>query len=150
VTGNGSSASAGASADLDVIRAIYAALDVQDVHGIVELTDPDIDIVQPGELPFSGNRHGYAGLAGFLTALAHTVNATLQTEQLFVSGSMVVQVGQARGVARCTGRRFDSPVVHVWGLRAGRVVSLHAFLDTAEVGRALAGPAPHGCQRGGD
>ena len=123
--------------DLDVVRAAYAALAAQDVAGLISLTDPGVTVVEDDDLPFGGRYRGYAGLATFLTSMAHLLDWVVRTELLFVSGHGVVQTGRLEATVRASGRHLDVPEVHVWQLCGERVTALTVFLGTLELRQAL-------------
>jgi len=127
------------AADLDTIRAVYAALGAQDVAAITALTDPDVQIYQSEELPYGGVHHGYDGLAEFLGGVAKAIDSRLTTGDLYIAGDDIVQIGRSTGVARSTGTPFDSPEVHIWRVRDGRITNLRSYIDTVEVTAALRG-----------
>jgi ketosteroid isomerase-like protein len=43
---------------------------------------------------------------------------------------------------RSTGRRVESPFVHVLRFRDGKLASIHQYLDTAKILQSLDEPAP--------
>ena len=124
--------------DLTVIRQVYAALAAGDQQAILALTSPDVIIDQSDKLPYGGHFQGYPGLAAFNSGVFGALDSSVEIGELFQAGDRVIQVGRTKGTARRTGRAFDSPEVHVWGVRDGQVVSLHAFVDEQIVNAALA------------
>ena len=125
------------SAELNVIRAVYAALAAGEADRLVSLTDPAVEIDQSALLPYGGHHQGYSGLKDFLAGVGRTLDSKVEIGELFVAGDRIVQIGRTRGVVRATGKPFDAPEVHLWRVRDGRIVSLDVYVDTTILGNAL-------------
>lgn len=123
--------------NIDTVRDIYAALARQDFSAVTNVTDPDVKIVQTDALPWGGEFHGAVGLKEFLSHLLHHVRSTVEVRECFESGSQVVVVGNTVGETRTTGKPFQVRAVHVWTLRAGKVLRFEPHIDTPEMLRAL-------------
>ena len=123
--------------NIDIVRGIYAALAGQDFAALVNVADPDVVISQTDALPWGGEFHGRTGLQEFLAHLLHHVSSTVEVHSSFVSGSQVVVVGDTIGETRMTGTPFKARVVHIWSLRAGKVIRFEPHIDTSEMLRAL-------------
>lgn len=61
--------------------------------------------------------------------------------ELFDVGDRIIVLGRMRGRARATGRSFEIPFPHVWGLTDGVPSRCRAYLDTAPVSTAIEGPS---------
>lgn len=125
------------SEQTDVIRQVYSALSRGDRDALAALTDPEVVITQTEALPYGGRFVGREGLRAFVTGVFTALDSSVEVSSIFEAGEKVVQVGRTRGTARGTGERFDSPEVHIWGVRDGRVISLEAYVDTDAVLAAL-------------
>lgn len=115
------------------MRAMYAALGAQDVTALISLTAPDVVVTVPGNSAFGGRFEGYAGLAVLLTRMARYVDADVRTDVLFSIGDLIVQAGALEGRVRKTGNTFSAPEVNLWRISAGRVSSLHVYIDQVNV-----------------
>jgi ketosteroid isomerase-like protein len=94
----------------------------------------------PDELPFAGTWRGIAGIAEFERRL----NATMRYDRVelrryLVSGDDVAVVFLGAGVARATGRPFESEIVRLYTFREGRVVRVRNYYDTAAYVAAVRG-----------
>ncbi len=127
----------GAARDIDVVRAVYAAMAAGDVTRLFELVDPDCVITQDPRLPWGGRHVGHAGLATFGLRLREAIQSSVTTDALFAADADVVQVGRTRGTTVATGTPFDIAEVHRWRVRDGRVVSAHFSIDTPAMLAAL-------------
>jgi uncharacterized protein len=91
-------------------------------------------------LPFAGSWRGIAGIAEFERQL----NATMRYDRVelrryLVSGDDVAAIFIGSGVARATGRPFQSEIVRLYTFRDGKVVSVRNFFDTAAYVAAVRG-----------
>ncbi|MFJ4658934.1 nuclear transport factor 2 family protein [Nocardia sp. NPDC088792] len=123
--------------NLDIIAQVYHAFDTRDFGVIPRLFDPGIEIHQTAELPWGGIYRGHEGAIEFFTTLLAAIDSKVSSEYLFAAGEDVVQIGRTAGTTRSGGVPFDVPEVHVWHLRAGRVVGYDAYIDTPVLLAAL-------------
>lgn len=129
---------------IEVVRAVYAALDAHDLGAMLALTDPAVTIDQSDLLPWGGHHVGYDGLRTFSAGVAAHLDSKVEVIELFEAGDRVVQVGRTRGQARTTGRAFDANEIHVWRVVDGRVAALEVYVDTVALRTALDLDAPAG------
>ena len=122
-----------------VVRSVYDAFARRDAAAVVALFDEDIEIQQSEEVPWGGTYRGHADAVRFLTALAAHIDTRIEIDRLMVAGDTVVENGRTCGRALATGREFAIDETHVWRVRDGKVVSMHAFVDNAAMLAALAG-----------
>jgi len=111
-----------------------------DIAGMLMRCHDDVDWISPEtELaPFSGTFHGKQGLAEFFTKLNASLQAIRFEPQEFIAeGEKVVAVGQATWLVKPTGQQFDTPWIHVFTLRDGKIARIQAVTDTAASERAF-------------
>ena len=102
-------------------------------HDDAEWCAPESELI-----PFSGNFHGKSGIAQFFGKLDAAVQTIrFEPQQFIAEGDKVVVTGEASWLAKPTGRTYDSPWVHVFTLRDGKVARFEAFYDTAASERAF-------------
>ena len=83
-------------------------------------------------VPFGGRYQGKAEIARFFATLDATAQPLHFVPREFIAeGDKVVVSGDATWLARNTGRSFDSPWVHVFTLRDGKVTRFTGYSDTA-------------------
>jgi uncharacterized protein len=123
--------------DIEVVRAVYAAMAERDVDRLLPFIDPSIVITQDPALPWGGRHVGHDGLGAFVLALTGAIDSSVTTEALFVADGDVIQYGRTRGTARASGAAFDIPEVHRWTVRDGKAVAAHFAIDTEAMLRAL-------------
>jgi ketosteroid isomerase-like protein len=134
---HGTTAGTGAEA-AEVIRSVYAAFGAGDVTALLALLDPDVEIRQSEELPWGGTYRGHEEALGFFGALTAHIATRVEVDRLIVAGDTVVENGRTCGRALHSGREFAIDETHVWGVRDGKVVRMHAYVDHAAMLAALA------------
>jgi len=63
----------------------------------------------------------------------------LAVDQVLGQGETVVGIGTYSGTYKETGRSFEARVVHVFGVRDGKIVSFEQFTDTLAIAQAKEG-----------
>jgi ketosteroid isomerase-like protein len=85
----------------------------------------------PELLPWAGTFCGQDGIQRWFEALRGAVEYDqFDPLELTAQGDTVVEVIQAAGHAKATGRRFKSTIARVWTIRNGKVVWVRSFYDT--------------------
>lgn len=116
-----------------LIRDLYAAFARGDVSAILAAFDDEIVWEEAEGFPRVGGRHvGVEAVLSALGSLPRDWDAmTVEPQQFFADGDVVVVLGETSGTYRATGRSFATPFAHRWRLRGGRVIGWRAYLDTA-------------------
>ena len=125
------------SANIEIVRGAYDALATRQLHKIVQLAAPEIEIEQSTDLAWGGRYRGVAGLQQFVVRITQHVDSVMTPAWFIDAGDQVVAVGRTRGVARATGQPFDVAAVHVWTLRGGKIAAFAAFVDHPTMMAAL-------------
>jgi hypothetical protein len=123
--------------DIEVIRAVYAAMAARDFTALFELLDPEIVITQDDRLPWGGRFEGHDGFATFGLALTGSITSAVTTDAIFEADGDVIQVGRTRGTVVASSAPFDVAEVHRWTLRDGRPIRAHFSIDTPGMLAAL-------------
>ena len=111
-----------------------------DIAGLLMRCHDDVDWISPETetAPFSGSFHGKQGLAEFFTKLDASVQAIrFELLDCIAEGDKVVAVGEATWLVKPTGRQFDTPWMHLFNLRDGKIARIQAIMDTAAGERAF-------------
>jgi uncharacterized protein len=133
-----------AMAPADVIDALYAALRAGDTDGVIALLSDDVVMVVPGPdgLGAAGEWRGHHGARECFRRLGEGhVTERLDFLERVAEGPYVVSRLHVIAVARATGRRFESDIVHLFTVRDGKVTRLLDFFDTAALVTAYRGDA---------
>jgi ketosteroid isomerase-like protein len=131
--------------NLDVILGIYESFRRGDIPAILSTIDPQGDLHFEGSsaIPWTGLWRGIDGWTRFFQAVGENLDeVTLAMEPFAVQGDNVVVAGRYQGRVKSTGKRIDSPLVHLWTLRNGKVVRCVEVTNTAaEAAACTAGMA---------
>ena len=120
--------------NLAVIMGIYEAFRRGDIPAILGTIDPqgDLHFEGPSTIPWAGLRRGIDGWTKFFQAVGENLDqVTLTMEPFAVQGDNVVVAGRYQGRVKSTGKRIDSPLVHLWTLRNGKVMRCLELTNTA-------------------
>jgi ketosteroid isomerase-like protein len=123
--------------DIDIVRRAYEAFAVQDLDGLLMLSDPDCVITQDPSLPWGGRHVGHEGVTAFALSLVGTIDSIVSVESLFEADGQVIECGRTHGTVRSNGQAFDIPEVHVWTVSEGKVIEAHFAIDTPAMLSAL-------------
>jgi ketosteroid isomerase-like protein len=94
----------------------------------------------PELLPWAGSFRGLDGIQRWFDALRGVVEYDqFDPQELIAQGDSVVEVIQAAGHARSTGRRFESTIARIWTIRNGKVLRVRSFCATYAYVSALHG-----------
>lgn len=128
------------SANLDLVRAIYAALAAGDVPGVVSRMAPDIVWNEAENFAYAdGNpyRGPDAILGGVFARLGSEWEGFAGVPEEFLdAGDTIIVLGRYRGTYRATGRPLDAQMVHVWRVREGKAAAFQQYTDTLAAARA--------------
>jgi len=98
-----------------------------------EWSSPEMEFV-----PFSGTFHGKRGIAELLSKLdASTQTLRFEPREFIAEGDKVIVLGEASWLVKATGRRFDTPWIHVITMRDGKMERLAALTHTALADQAF-------------
>lgn len=117
----------------------YQRFQAKDIEGVLELLSDNVEWIGP-ELecaPFSGCYHGKDAVRQYFAQLDAVQDANRFEPTAFIAeGDKVVVVGNASWHVKATGRDYDSPWVHIFTVRDGKVTQFEQYVDTAATERA--------------
>jgi ketosteroid isomerase-like protein len=111
-----------------------------DIPRLLERYHDDALWIEPDaeHVPFAGKHTGKAEIARFFQTLDQSVQALrFEPKDFIAEGDKVIVSGEATWLVRNTGRSFESPWVHIFTLRDGKVASFQSYQDTAAAERAF-------------
>jgi ketosteroid isomerase-like protein len=128
-------------AEVDVVRAVYAAFARRDLEAALEHLAEGVEFVPAGTASLIGRSAPYTGHDGvreyFADAARMWDDLTLHADDFRVSVGSVVVFGRIEGVVARTGERFEASAVWVWQVRDGKATSMRA----TSLGAAAPAPA---------
>ena len=124
-------------ANADIIRGVYEAFGRGDVNHILNQLDPAVEWGSTSvatEVPWLGWRKGVEAVRGFFTHVESGITITLFRPELFVEqGDNVAVKLRIEGTIKKTGQAAKFDTIHLWQLKAGKIVCYQQFDDTAAV-----------------
>jgi uncharacterized protein len=126
------------SENADTVRGAYEAFARQDIPGVLERFQDDIEWDVPKALPNGGVHHGPDAVAEFFAGLpdAYAELRVEPDEYLDAEGDLVVVRGHHRGRGH-NGFEFEARFVHTWTVNDGKATQFVEVADTAEMTPAL-------------
>jgi ketosteroid isomerase-like protein len=120
---------------------MYEALAAGDADSVEALLAPDFDGRFADGMPFGIGGHKVGAVAARTEAWWEIGRAfkvrVVPAEWIECADGRLLVVGTYVGRARSTGRDFEAAFAHIWGVRDGRLSSVHQFTDTALWAAAL-------------
>ncbi|MGH8809288.1 MAG: nuclear transport factor 2 family protein [Noviherbaspirillum sp.] len=118
----------------------YQMFQAGNIPGLLQLFADDAEWVgtQTEHVPFSGSYHGRQEVGQFFAELDRAQEAQYFTPQdVIAEGDKVVVTGQAKWTVRATGQSYETPWVHIFTVRGGKIAKFQQFNDTAAVRKAF-------------
>ncbi len=126
----------------DIVREVFAAVSRRDVDGVIALTDPDGEFWPVGTAEQTGRTEPYRGPDGvreyFADIGAVWEEFLLEPGDLRVAAGGVVSFGTVRVRAVGDAEAVTIPVIWVFKLRGGKVLSCRVVKTAAEASAAVA------------
>lgn len=117
-----------------LVQEIYDAFSRGDIATVLNFIDreAELEFEGPNAIPWAGSWHGRDGWTKFFQTLGDNADEiTVEMKPFAAQGDHVVSAGRYRARVRRTGRRIDSPLVHLWTIRNGKVVMCRELTNTA-------------------
>lgn len=134
-------------ANVRLILDIYDAFNRGDIAAVLNALDPQASLhfEGPAVIPWAGDWHGREGWTKFFqTIAANTSDISVKMEPFAAQGDNVVAAGRYQAGLKGTGKRIDSPLVHLWSVRDGKVLKCVELANTAAEVEALTASAAAG------
>jgi uncharacterized protein len=128
-------------ADVDVVKRLYET-ESGDSEGFRKVLQDDAEWIVPLTLPWGGHRQGFADVIEGIEIFRDTVrNAKFERDEYIdVGDGEVMVLGRLSGEGSLTGAPFEAEYAHHIKVSDGRVARFQAYIDTAEILKALAEP----------
>jgi ketosteroid isomerase-like protein len=101
------------------------------------MLSPGVHITQCPQLPFGGTFLGHEGARVFFGKVATYLDSYVTIERIIDTGEHVALIGRTYGTVKSTGRKFEIPIMHLWGFKDGLAVRLEIALDVPTMLAAL-------------
>jgi uncharacterized protein len=128
--------------DVDVVKRLYEAIENRDAEAVERLLEDDVEWIVPATLPWGGRRRGFEDVAAGTAILRETIHSARfeRDEYIDVGDGEVLVLGRLSGEGALTGESFEAEYAHHIRVSDGRVSRFQAYIDTAEILKALAEP----------
>jgi len=126
--------------NLQTVQALYAAIARGNMPAILAAMDECMEWNEPESLPYV-SQVGPAAIAEkiFAAAFRDVTNLTITPNEFIDGGDVIVALGRYGGRGSRTGIALDTPFVHIWRLRDGKLVYFRTYTDTKHWLDALGG-----------
>jgi ketosteroid isomerase-like protein len=130
------------ASDVDVVKRLYEAIENRDAEAVERLLEDDVEWIVPATLPWGGRRRGFDDVAEGTAILQESVHSAKfeRDEYVDVGNGEVLVLGRLSGEGALTGAPFEAEYAHHIRVSDGRVTRFQAYIDTAEILKALAEP----------
>jgi ketosteroid isomerase-like protein len=126
-------------ANIETVRAMYAAFGRGDVAAVLERLDETIVWITPGSqaVPMAGRRQGIEEVTQFFVELAAALTFTaFQAREFLAQGNRVIALVHYEGRNNQTGRTFSAESAMLWTLGNGKAVRFQEYTDTEALAAA--------------
>jgi uncharacterized protein len=132
--------------NLNVVRDAYSAYRDRDFDALRKGLAEDVKwfaIGPPEMIPTAGVRSGRDQVEEYFATLegAEEVDS-LEPREFIAEGNKVVAIGDLQRRVRSTGSVINSPWIHVFTLREGKIAEFRSFYDTAAAIAAMENRQP--------
>jgi ketosteroid isomerase-like protein len=121
--------------NVKTVKDAYTAYQDGNMKALLGYLSEDVQWFEVGPqdvIPTAGTRKGRKQVEDFFDTLESNEEVESLRPQHFVAqANMVVVLGELRSRVRATGRLINSPWVHVFALRDGKISEFRSFYDTA-------------------
>jgi hypothetical protein len=123
-----------AQGNISLVKRAYESFQRGDVAAVLGTMAEDVQWESPTvrNVPFSGPRRGKAAMADFFQQLgAQEEVLQFEPREFIAQGDKVVAIINYRARVKSTGQIAETPLVHVFTIKAGKVTGCAEFFDTA-------------------
>ena len=125
------------------VKDAYMAFQDRNIPALLRCLTDDVRWFEVGPhdlIPTAGTRKGREQVEEFFTTLEASEEVqSFRPNHFLAQGEMVVVLGELTSRVRSTGSVINSPWVHVFTLRAGKISEFQSFYDSAAAVTAYGG-----------
>lgn len=117
-----------------VVMQAYQSYKDNNIKGVLALIDDKVEWIGPDSdyIPFAGTHKGKDQVAQFFSKLEQTQDVLKFEPQTFIAeGDKVAVTGNGSWRVKATGQTYDSPWVHIFTLRDGKIARFEQHVHTA-------------------
>src|SRR5689334_20284454 len=124
----------------DIVESGYEKFASGDIAGLLGLFADNIlwQVPEVENAPFGGRREGLEAVAEFFKQLSENETfSRFEPLEFIAQNDKVVVIGETAATVTSTGRSYETPWVHIFHLRDGKVTEFQEFFDTAAATKAF-------------
>lgn len=125
---------------VDLVRRFYESFGKKDRQTYLQMCDEDIEWTVMDGMPEGGRYLGKKSVFDgyFPRMLSHFAEFHAVAEEFLEASEKVIVLGRYKGVAKNTGRDFESPFAHVYTVSGSRITNFRQYADTKSIWDSLA------------
>lgn len=126
--------------NIKVVESLYQAFGEGSVDGFLSVLTEDVVVEMPRlpDVPLKDRYKGKKGVLQFLKDREPAIKYDKFLPQDFIGqGDIVVVLGETRGKALTTGKRFRHQWAQVFRFREGKIASIQEYLNANEINTAF-------------
>lgn len=119
------------ASNLETVKKVYESFARGDLPAVLSLMHDEIEWNEPDSIPY-GNQVGPQAIAQniFGRVIQDVADFTVTPAEFVDGGDTIVSIGRYRGRGAKTGMTIDTPFVHVWRIRDGKLSFFQTYTDT--------------------
>ena len=118
------------TAEIALVKEIYAAINRNDIAAAVRAFDPQIERIEPPDFPSAGTYRGHAELTAHLFKGRNTwADGSCIIEQLIVADDKIVVFVHARVRLKDRTEWIDGRFADAFAFRNGKVIQMRSFSE---------------------
>jgi ketosteroid isomerase-like protein len=120
--------------NLQTLKGLYDAFAKGDMPTILGAMHEQIEWSEPESLPYKSQVGPQAVLENIFGRVLQDIGGFTVTPEEFVDGGgdVIVSIGRYRGTGTKTGIALDTPFVHVWRFKDGKLSYFRTYTDTKQ------------------
>ena len=125
--------------NVDTVRGILEAFNRGDMHGFLDMCDPDIEWDLSQRLIDPESYRGHEGIKKFLEQLldAWEEAPLMEAEELIDAGDQVVAFVRVHGRGKGSGAAVEARIAQVWTIRGEKATRLEYYGDRTKALNAV-------------
>jgi ketosteroid isomerase-like protein len=118
--------------NITVVQQAYADFKQGNIGQVLDSMTDAVEWHSPGNLPTAGHRKGKQKVAEFFQLLdQHEEILQMDAKEFIAQNDKVVVLIQYKARIKSTGKIVESPAVHIFTVKDGKVTAFDEYFDTA-------------------
>ena len=127
------------TANLELVRRTYEGSSEDNGRNLLSALSPNIEWTEAEGFPYAGT---YVGVAALMEGVFKRLGSEwtgyhAKVHTYLADGDKVAAFGVYSGTYVATGKAMTAPFAHLYTLEDGKIITMHQYVDTVLVARAL-------------